>query len=254
MSINTSGRLAGKVALITGASRGQGEAAARLFVAEGGQVVIGDVLDDEGKRLADELGAAARYVGLDVRDEAAWQAAVATTEREFGRLDVLVNNAGILTFSSLVELTVAGLQRVLDVNLVGTFLGMKTAHPALIRAGGGSIVNISSVEGIRGSAHLGAYTASKFAVTGLTKVAAMEMGPTVRVNSVHPGGIDTLMVREHGVDEAGMAYIAKKVALKRVGSVDEVARLVLFLASDESSFCTGAEFVIDGGATAHAGY
>jgi 3alpha(or 20beta)-hydroxysteroid dehydrogenase len=248
------GRLAGKVALITGAARGQGEAAARLFAGEGAGVVIADVLDAEGKTLADELGGQARYVHLDVTDEDGWVAAVADTEREFGRLDVLVNNAGILTFSPLEDLTLEGLRRVLDVNLIGTFLGLKTAPAALRRAGGGSIVNISSVEGIRGSAGLGAYTASKFGVTGLTKVAAMELGPDIRVNSVHPGGIDTRMIRDHGVDEKALAYIAKKVALKRVGLPDDVARLVLFLASDESSYCTGAEFVIDGGATAHAGY
>jgi 3alpha(or 20beta)-hydroxysteroid dehydrogenase len=248
------GRLAGKVAIITGAARGQGAAAARLFVDEGARVVIADVLDEPGEKLAVDIGDAARFRHLDVTDEGAWAELAEQTERDWGSLDVLVNNAGILTFSPLVDLQLDDLRRVLEVNLIGTVLGMRACARGLQRGDGGAIVNISSVEGIRGSAALMSYTVSKFGVTGATKVAAMELGPTVRVNSVHPGGVDTPMIRGHGVDETGLAYIAKKVALKRVGQPEDIARLVLFLASDESSFCTGAEFVADGGATAHAGY
>jgi 3alpha(or 20beta)-hydroxysteroid dehydrogenase len=253
-----SGRLDGKVALITGGSRGQGEAAGRRFVDEGAQVVLADILDEQGKELADSLGNAARYVHLDVTDEASWAEVIADTERQLGKLDVLVNNAGILRFGALTDLSVADLRQVLDVNLIGTFLGMKCAAKALTRAAGesgtSSIVNISSVEGIRGSAYLTAYTASKFGVTGITKVAAMELGPRVRVNSVHPGGVATPMLEEQGVAEASAMHISKKVALKRQGTAEDVAHLTLFLASDESSYCTGAEFVVDGGATAHAGF
>jgi 3alpha(or 20beta)-hydroxysteroid dehydrogenase len=252
------GRIEGKVALITGGARGQGEAAARRFVDEGARVVLADILDDEGKRLADELGDAARYIHLDVTDEAGWVDAVAQIERELGQLDVLVNNAGILRFSSLTDLTVDALRQVLDINLIGTFLGMKTCAELLKRSapadGTSSIINVSSVEGIRGSAYLTAYTASKFGVTGITKVAAMELGPRVRANSIHPGGVATPMLEEQGVAEASAAHIAKKVALKRQGTAEDIAHLTLFLASDESSYCTGAEFVIDGGATAHAGF
>ena len=252
------GRLDGKVALITGGARGQGEAAALRFVEEGARVVLADILDDEGKRLADSIGDAARYIHLDVTDEAGWVDAVAQIERELGRLDILINNAGILRFSSLTDLTVDALRQVLDINLIGTFLGMKTCADLLQRSapadGTSSIVNVSSVEGIRGSAYLTAYTASKFGVTGITKVAAMELGPRVRVNSIHPGGVATPMLEEQGVAEASAAHISKKVALKRQGTAQDIAHLTLFLASDESSYCTGAEFVIDGGATAHAGF
>ena len=252
------GRLEGKVAFITGGSRGQGAAAARRFVEEGAKVVLADILDDDGKRLADSLGDAARYTHLDVTDEAGWIEAIAETERELGKLDILVNNAGILRFAPLVDLSLEALRQVLDINLIGTFLGMKSAAAALKRAapadGTSSIINVSSVEGIRGSAFLTAYTASKFGVTGITKVAAMELGPRVRVNSIHPGGVATPMLEEQGVAEASAAHIAKKVALKRQGTAEDIAHLTVFLASDESSYCTGAEFVIDGGATAHAGF
>src|SRR5256885_4749746 len=246
-------RLAGKVALITGGSRGMGAASARQFVAEGAKVVLGDILDDEGKALADELGEEARYVHLDVTNEDDWVTAVDTTEREFGALNVLVNNAGILRFGALEEEKLDDFRRVLDINLVGVLLGMRTAVPALRRAGGGSIVNLSSTEGLGASPFLSAYTASKFAVRGITKVAALELGPDkIRVNSVHPGGIDTPMTREV-MDDRGRKYVANKVALKRMGTADDVASLITFLASDESSYSTGAEFVVDGGATATAG-
>ena len=249
------GPLAGKVALVSGGARGQGAAEARLLASRGARVVIGDLLDDEGKVLADELGEAAHYVHLDVTDEQQWVDAVAECERTFGRLDVLVNNAGILAFAIVEESSLDGFRKILEVNLVGTFLGMKAAIPALRRAGGGSIVNISSVEGLGGSIGCGAYTASKFGVRGLTKVAALEVGKDgIRVNSVHPGAIDTAMTRNAGLDDSGMKWAASKVPLGRVGTSDDVAGLVAFLASDDSSYCSGAEFVVDGGATSSAGF
>jgi 3alpha(or 20beta)-hydroxysteroid dehydrogenase len=246
------GRLDGKVALITGAARGQGAAAARRFVAEGAQVMIADMLAEEGKALAEELGDAAWYQPLDVGDESAWESATTELERVFGRLDVLVNNAGVLFFSALEQTSLADYQRVIRTNQIGTFLGMRSAVPMMKRAGGGSIVNISSVEGLAGMPMLTAYAASKFAIRGMTKVAAMELGPDgIRVNSVHPGAIDTAMVSTAlGGYEVDNSLIGEWVTLGRVGQPEEVANVVLFLASDESSYCTGGEFVVDGGATA----
>lgn len=251
-----SGRLEGKVALITGAARGQGAAAVRQFVAEGAKVLITDVLDTDGEVLAKELGDAVAYCHLDVTSESDWATAVADAESRFGKLDVLVNNAGILKFASVEELTVADLHLILEVNLVGTFIGMRTAIPAMKRAGGGSIVNISSTEGLGATVGCAAYTASKFGVRGITKVAAIENGKDgIRTNSVHPGSIDTNMMRDLGVDDAGMEWLGQKIpGLQRVGLPGEVASVVLFLASDESSYCNGAEFVVDGGITASAGY
>jgi 3alpha(or 20beta)-hydroxysteroid dehydrogenase len=249
-----SGRLAGKVALITGGSRGMGAATARRFVDEEALVVLGDVLDQDGKALADELGESARYLHLDVTSEEDWATAVDMTEREFDRLDVLVNNAGILRFAPVETQTLDEFRLIIEVNLVGTFLGMRAAIPALRRAGGGSIVNLSSTEGLGATLLCGAYTASKFGVRGITKVAALEHGKErIRVNSVHPGGIDTPMTRAV-MDDDGRKYVASKVALKRMGTADEVAALITFLASDESAYCTGAEFIVDGGATASAGF
>jgi len=246
------GRLEGKVALITGAARGQGAAAARRFVAEGARVMIADVLAEEGKALAGELGDAAWYQPLDVADEQAWADAVTALEKVFGGLDVLVNNAGILFFSPLETTELKDYERVIRINQVGTFLGMRAAVPLMRRAGGGSIVNISSVEGLAGMPLLTAYAASKFAIRGMTKVAAMELGPAgIRVNSVHPGGINTQMV---STALGGIAVdpdaVGQFVTLGRVGQPEEVANVVLFLASDESSYCTGGEFAVDGGATA----
>ncbi|GAA5160255.1 glucose 1-dehydrogenase [Amycolatopsis dongchuanensis] len=244
------GRLDGKVALITGAARGQGAAAARRFVAEGARVTIADVLDDEGKALADELGAA--YQHLDVSSEDDWAAAVERTVDEFGSLTVLVNNAGILHFSELAKTSLADYERVIRVNQIGAFLGMRSVVEPMSHAGAGSIVNVSSVEGLAGMPYLVAYTASKFAIRGMTKVAALELGRKgIRVNSVHPGMIDTAMVSEAaGGAEIDTSWVGKKVALGRVGQPEEIASLVVFLASDESSYSTGAEFVADGGATA----
>jgi 3alpha(or 20beta)-hydroxysteroid dehydrogenase len=246
------GRLDGKVAIVTGGARGQGEAEVRLFAAEGAAVVFGDVLDDPGRALATELGENVVYHHHDVTDEADWDRVVADAEQRFGRLDVLVNNAGVLSFGTLThELAVDDYRRVIEVNQFGTFLGMRAAIPALLRNHGGSIVNISSTGGLRAYGGTIAYGASKFAVRGMTKTAALEYGLAgIRVNSIHPGGIDTPMTR--GADlgemtpaEQDAAYA--QISLGRAGRADEIARLALFLASDESSYCTGAEFVADGG-------
>jgi 3alpha(or 20beta)-hydroxysteroid dehydrogenase len=244
------GRLSGKVALVTGAAGGQGAAAARRFVAEGAQVVIADVRDEDGKALADEIGA--HYLHLDVSEEDGWASAVAEVAEVYEPPNVLVNNAGILHFALLQDTKLPDYLRVIQVNQVGTFLGMRAVVPGMIEAGGGSIINISSIEGLRAAPLLTAYTASKFAIRGMTKVAALELaGKGVRVNSVHPGMIETgLLPTALGGHPLDLAFVAKKVPLGRVGQPGEIAELVVFLASDESSYCTGAEFVADGGVTA----
>ena len=246
------GRLDGKVTLISGAARGQGEAEARLFAEEGARVVLGDMLDDLGEVVAKDLGDNARYTHLDVRDEAGWQTAVALAEAEFGPVTVLVNNAGILRFSALVDTPVEQFREVIDVNQIGPFLGMKSVVPSMVKAGGGSIVNISSTNGLGGFPLTVSYTATKWAVRGMTKTAAMELGPLgIRVNSIHPGGVDTEMINPASI--AGMASSDElgnrfgDLPLRRVGQPIEIARLALFLASDDSSYSTGSEFVADGG-------
>jgi 3alpha(or 20beta)-hydroxysteroid dehydrogenase len=245
------GRLEGKVALVTGGARGQGEAAVRAFAAEGARVVIADLLDEEGEKLAADLGDAAVFQHLDVGDEDGWAAAVARVQAEFGPPTVLVNNAGVLHFSELAHTTLADYERVIRVNQIGAFLGMRSVVEPMTGAGGGSIVNVSSVEGLAGMPFLVAYTASKFAIRGMTKVAALELGARgIRVNSVHPGMIDTKMVSDAAGAEVDVSWVGKKVALGRVGRPDEIAKLLVFLASDESSYSTGSEFVADGGATA----
>ncbi|MCS7480570.1 glucose 1-dehydrogenase [Umezawaea endophytica] len=249
------GRLDGKVAVVTGAARGQGAAAARRFVAEGARVVITDVRDDLGKQLADDLGDAALYRRLDVASEEDWALAVAETVDAFGEITVLVNNAGVLHFSAIAETTLDDYQRVVGINQTGTFLGMRAVIPSMKRAGGGSIVNVSSVEGLGGMPYLVAYTATKFAIRGMTKVAAMELGEHgIRVNSVHPGAVDTAMVSDAlGGFKVDVARVGRKLALRRIGQPEDVANVVLFLASDESGYCTGAEIAVDGGATATHG-
>lgn len=237
-------RVQNKVAIITGGARGMGASHAKILVEEGAQVVIGDVLDEQGKALAEQLGASAHYVHLDVTDPEQWADAVATTIATFGRLDVLVNNAGIANGAPISDFPVSLWQKTLDINLTGTFLGMRAVASALAHQGSGSIINVSSVEGLRGSIGLHAYVASKFAVRGITKSVALELGPAgVRVNSIHPGLITTPMT-------AGISSDQLQIPLGRAADPIEVSRLVLFLASDESSYSTGAEFVIDGGLTA----
>ncbi len=246
-------RLEGKITLVTGAARGQGEAHARLFCSEGALVVIADVLDDSGEAVARELGEAARYLHLDVSNEDNWSHVMFAVEREFGGLDVLVNNAGIARYSPLTELTLEEYMTVVSVNQVGTFLGMRAAVPLMKERGTSSIVNVSSTSGLVGAPATLAYTASKFAVRGMTKTAALELAPFgIRVNSVHPGGVDTPMLRPAEMDGAGveLEHFVSRVPLQRLAQPVELAQLVLFLASNESSYCTGSEFVADGGLTA----
>ncbi|HZU49307.1 MAG TPA: glucose 1-dehydrogenase [Mycobacterium sp.] len=235
------GRVDGKVALISGGARGMGASHARLLVAEGAKVVIGDILDEEGKSLADGLGEAARYVHLDVTQPDQWDAAVSEAVQEFGKLNVLVNNAGIVALGQLKKFDLAKWQKVIDVNLTGTFLGMRASVDPMITAGGGSIINVSSIEGLRGAPMVHPYVASKWAVRGLSKSAALELAPhNIRVNSIHPGFIRTPMTK-HIPDDL------VTIPLGRPAESIEVSTFVVFLASDESAYATGSEFVMDGG-------
>ena len=240
------GRLDGKVVIITGGARGQGAAECRLFVAEGAQVVITDVLDAEGEALATETGAT--FIHHDVTDEATWRAVTQRTLETHGGVTGLVNNAGIHTPEGLLATDLPTYRRVIDVNQVGAYLGMRAVAPVMAERGGGSIVNISSVAGLRGTAAGFAYAASKWAVRGMSRSAALELASVgIRVNSVHPGPIDTPMAQA-AQNDPNTARL--RVPLGRRGTSEEVALLVLYLLSDESSYCTGAEFVIDGGMVA----
>ena len=249
-------RMEGKVALISGAARGMGQAEARLFAAEGAKVAVCDVRDAEGKAVAEEIGANATYLHLDVTQEDEWGAAVAATTSAFGKLDVLVNNAGIAEAAPLAEMSLESYQRVIDVNQTGVFLGMRAVVEAMTAAGGGSIVNISSIDGLIGMNNIISYVASKWAVRGMTKAAAMELATHgIRVNSIHPGFIHTHLAVEEESHLAAThalldAHTARLAPMGRTGEPEEIARLALFLASDESSYSTGSEFVADGGMTA----
>ncbi|MER7012771.1 glucose 1-dehydrogenase [Saccharopolyspora sp. NPDC000359] len=248
------GKLTGKVALVTGGARGMGASHVRTFLAEGARVVIGDVSVETGRALAAELDEDCRFVRHDVTSAEDWGAVVEHTTAEFGGLDVLVNNAGILRYQTWSEMDVADFRQVLEVNLVSQWLGVKHVAPRMNR--GGSIVNISSVNGLVGGAGFAGYSASKFGVRGLTRSAALEFGPRgIRVNSVHPGGVATTMTgraEDELADQTG--GVVGRLPIPRFAAPQEISNMVLFLASDDSSYCTGAEFVVDGGMTAGGGF
>ena len=244
------GRLDGRVALITGGARGQGAAEAELFAAEGAKVVVTDLLDDDGRKTAAKVGG--KYLHHDVTDEARWKAVVEEVVQDYGRLDILINNAGIYRNEALLDASEATYRQVIDINQIGVFLGMQAAAKPMIELGGGAIVNISSVAGLRGGAGGFAYTASKWAVRGMTKSAAVQLARYgIRVNSIHPGLIETPMLHSiPGIDAGGLDNALRRVPMRRVAEANEVAKLALFLVSDDSSYSTGAEFIIDGGMTA----
>jgi len=244
------GRLDDKVCIITGAARGQGEAEARLFANEGATVWLTDVLDTEGEAVAADMGGTYRH--LDVRDEAAWMTLVEEVIDAHGKVDVLVNNAGVYTSGRHFEISVDDFNHVMDINSTGVFLGMRAVSPAMREAGSGSIVNISSVAGMQGGIGAFAYFTSKWAVRGMTKAAALENGRrNVRVNSIHPGLIDTDMLQTAVLQGQDSRHTVDQfVPLGRTAEAIEVANMALFLASDESSYCTACEFVVDGGMTA----
>jgi 3alpha(or 20beta)-hydroxysteroid dehydrogenase len=244
------GRLDGKVAVITGAARGQGAAFSELFVAEGAKVVLADLADGDGKALTERLGSSALYVHHDVTEESSWDEVVRVALEDFGKINVLVNNAGILSWNPMHRVSLDDYMSVIRVNQVGCFLGMKAVIEPMREAGGGSIINQSSTSGLEGMAGVISYAASKFAVRGMTKTAAIELGRFgIRVNAVCPGGINTQMGNpfEQEGDELQENY--KQNPIPRIGTPEEVAPLMVYLASDESSFCTGADFVVDGGYT-----
>jgi 3alpha(or 20beta)-hydroxysteroid dehydrogenase len=248
-------RLAGKVAIVTGGARGMGEATSRLFASEGAKVAIADVLREEGSALAAELGPSARFYRHDVSDAQSWAEVVRQVEADLGPVDVLVNNAGVIIFKGLIETSEADFDRVLGINLKGAFLGMKAVAPGMVARGKGSIVNISSIEGMRGANGLGAYATSKWGLRGLTKVAAMEFGHRgVRVNSIHPGGVDTVMGNPGSQRRDEIDQVFAGIPAQRVAGPEEIARVSLFLASDEASYVMGAEVVVDGGMTAGVYY
>lgn len=238
------GRLSGRVAIVTGGVGGIGAAVSRLLAAEGADVVVADIRDAEGAKLAAELGGGARYLNLDVSSEDGWRRTVAEVERDLGPVSVLVNNAGIAEWGSMEDQSLASFRRVLDVNLQGPWLGMRAVAPSLRRAGGGVIVNISSLAGLTSYAGIGSYAASKWGLRGLTKTAALELAPDgVRVCSVRPGAIRTPMTTGFGD-----SYTSGQ-PIPRFGEPEEVARMVLFIVAD-ATFSTGAEFVLDGGTLA----
>jgi 3alpha(or 20beta)-hydroxysteroid dehydrogenase len=243
------GRLSGKVALVTGGAQGIGAAIVRKFSEHGARVVIGDIQHEKGAALAARLGEDALFVPLDVTDPAAWPAAVAEIEERFGGLDVLVCNAGDGCGGPIEHTPVEAHRKVVDLNLNGVWLGIRACVPALAARGGGSVVNISSIDGLAGVAGLSTYVATKFAVTGMTKALALELGDRgIRVNSVHPGIVDA--THDRNMSPAAMERLNKAIArqpIRRMAKVDEIANAVLFFASDESSYCTGSELLVDGG-------
>ena len=247
-------RLENKAALISGGARGMGAVEARLFASEGAKVVIGDVLEEEGRRVEAEInesGGECVFVRLDVTDESSWNDAVNQVVSRFGKLDILVNNAGIYRTHNVVDTSVEEWDQVMDINAKGVFLGTKAAIPAMRDSGGGSIINISSVAGLIGNHFSSAYTASKGAVRLFTKSTAIQYaGEGIRANSVHPGTIETQMTADMLSSPEYRQDRIDRTPLGRLGTPEDIAFGVLYLASDESSFVTGAELVIDGGRTA----
>lgn len=242
------GKLDGKVALITGGARGMGAQHVRRFVAEGAKVVFTDILVDEGEELASQVGDNAKFAKHDVTSEEDWKRVVAETEKTFGHVNILVNNAGIVMNKPIEATSLEEFVRVVNVNQVSVFLGMKYVLSSMKAAGNGSIINVSSLNGLKGTGNTAAYSSSKFGVRGLTHAAALEFADYgIRVNSIHPGAIETpMLVTEE--TKAAVEMFAKTIPLKRIAKADEVSSVVVFLASDESSYCTGSEFSVDGGA------
>jgi 3alpha(or 20beta)-hydroxysteroid dehydrogenase len=241
-------RLKDKIVIVTGGARGMGAATSRLFAQQGAHVIVADLAAEEGRSIASELGGSGTYMSLDVSREANWQALVADVAQRFGRIDALVNNAGILHFSDIDNLSEGDLDRVWSVNVKGCVFGMKHVGRSMRAARRGSIVNISSIDGLRGVNGVAAYSASKWAVRGLTKGAALEFGPhNVRVNSIHPGGVDTTMGNPQQLDRTQLKSDYRRVPLQRIGAPEEIAQASLFLCSDDASYITGAELAVDGG-------
>ena len=248
-------RLDGKVALITGGAKGQGREEAKLFAKEGAKIVLGDILDNLGQEVAKDIqytGGEATYVHLDVTNETDWKSSIKIVLQKYGRLDILVNNAGILIRKGIEDTTTEDWSRIMDINAKGAFLGIKSAIPVMRKSGGGSIINISSTAGLVASPSGSAsYTASKGAVRLLTKSTAIQYAhDNIRCNSVHPGPIDTDMIQDSITDPTKLTERMERLPMGRFGTAEEVAFGVLYLASDESSFVTGSELVIDGGHTA----
>lgn len=242
-------RLEHKTAIITGGASGMGAVHARVFVENGAKVVITDINEEAGRKTAENLGKNALFVQQDVTKEEDWERVIAETEKAFGPVDILVNNAGIVIAKPIEHTSLAEYQKVIDINQTGTFLGIKMVLPSMKKTKNGSIINISSIEGLQGADYTSAYIASKFAVRGLTKSAAIEYAPYgIRVNSVHPGVIDTPMIHQPDVVEA-VKEVIETIPLKRPAQPEEVSRMLVFLASDDASYSTGSEFVIDGGLT-----